>query len=277
MHIIYFFFSKNFKIKKMSTLRFVRNFSTRTFKPNNFKKLSIVNANASNASNSNGLFIANNNNILFPNTTTTNSIFIRNQYAIVTRKSSTTTNSENNKTAGSSGENNGGGGGSNAALWLGAGLVAVGVGYYAYNSETILASLKNLNPGTPSSKTATTPDYQKLYYQIADVLEDDNHDDGSFGPLFIRLAWHAAGTYDKETNSGGSNGATMRFNPESNHGANLGLQLARDKLEEIKKKNPEITYSDLWSLAAVVAIQEMVFIFVDRCILGLISFYENCQ
>ncbi|CAJ0833476.1 7299_t:CDS:2 [Entrophospora sp. SA101] len=237
-----------------TSLRFVRNLSTRAFKPNNFKKLSIANTNASNASNSNGIFIANNNGMLFPNTTTTttNSIFIRNQYAIIARKSSTTTNNESNKAGGS-----GGSSGGNSALWLGAGLVAVGVGYFAYNSETILASLQNLNPATPSPKTATTPDYQKIYYEIADILEDDNHDDGNFGPLFIRLAWHAAGTYDKETNTGGSNGATMRFSPESHHGANLGLQLARDKLEEVKKKNPEISYSDLWSLAAVVAIQEM--------------------
>lgn len=31
------------------------------------------------------------------------------------------------------------------------------------------------------------------------------------GPVFVRLAWHCAGTYDKATNTGGSNGATMRY------------------------------------------------------------------
>ena len=41
-------------------------------------------------------------------------------------------------------------------------------------------------------------------------------------------------SYDKETNTGGSNGATMRFDPESEHGANAGLRTARDFLEPIK-------------------------------------------
>jgi hypothetical protein len=36
-----------------------------------------------------------------------------------------------------------------------------------------------------------------------------SYDDGSYGPVFVRLAWHASGTYDKDTKTGGSNGATM--------------------------------------------------------------------
>lgn len=81
--------------------------------------------------------------------------------------------------------------------------------------------------------------------------------------------------YDKLTNTGGSNGATMRFAPEGDHGANAGLKAARDFLEPIKgilphsspqimlfahmnlEKHPWISYSDLWTLAGVCAIQEM--------------------
>lgn len=37
-----------------------------------------------------------------------------------------------------------------------------------------------------------------------------DYDDGSYGPVLVRLAWHTSGTYDKATNTGGSNGATMR-------------------------------------------------------------------
>jgi catalase (peroxidase I) len=49
----------------------------------------------------------------------------------------------------------------------------------------------------------------------------------------------------------------MRFAPESAHGANAGLAVARQRLESVKAKHPDISYSDLWSLAGVVAIQEM--------------------
>jgi cytochrome c peroxidase len=37
-----------------------------------------------------------------------------------------------------------------------------------------------------------------------------SYDDGSYGPVLLRLAWHASGTYDKDTKTGGSNSASMR-------------------------------------------------------------------
>lgn len=49
----------------------------------------------------------------------------------------------------------------------------------------------------------------------------------------------------------------MRFAPESDHGANAGLKVARDRIESVKAKHPWISYSDLWILGAVCAIQEM--------------------
>jgi len=109
------------------------------------------------------------------------------------------------------------------------------------------------------SGPATLKDYQEVYNAIAEKLESDPEYDGlgHFGPVLVRLAWHASGTYDKNTNSGGSNGATMRFAPESNHGANAGLIVARDYMQDIHDQFPWITYSDLWTLGGVVAIQEM--------------------
>lgn len=101
-------------------------------------------------------------------------------------------------------------------------------------------------------------DYQKVYNDIAGILEKEDYDDGSYGPVLLRLAWHASGTYDKKDGSGGSDGATMRFAPESDHGANAGLTIARNLLLKVKKDNPNLSFSDLWSLAGVVAIQEMV-------------------
>jgi len=49
----------------------------------------------------------------------------------------------------------------------------------------------------------------------------------------------------------------MRFKPESDHGANAGLGIARDLLEKVKVKYPGISYGDLWTLAGVVAVEEM--------------------
>ena len=99
--------------------------------------------------------------------------------------------------------------------------------------------------------------YAAVYKDIAAVLDDLDYDDGSFGPVFVRLAWHAAGTYDKASGTGGSDGATMRHAPEASHGANAGLAIARARLEAVKAKHPGLSYADLWSLAGVCAIQEM--------------------
>ena len=92
---------------------------------------------------------------------------------------------------------------------------------------------------------------------IEDTLDDEDYDDGSYGPVFVRLAWHSSGTYDNADGTGGSNGATMRFSPEAGWGANAGLLAARDRLEPIKKQFPWISYSDLWTLAGAVAIEAM--------------------
>ncbi|KAL1964622.1 hypothetical protein VTN77DRAFT_6796 [Rasamsonia byssochlamydoides] len=141
---------------------------------------------------------------------------------------------------------------SNSPLIWGVGLAAAaGAGYYFYQKGDVKA--KSTGPFVP-----TKEDYQKVYDEIARLLvEKDDYDDGSYGPILVRLAWHASGTYDKETGTGGSNGATMRFAPESEHGANAGLKVARDFLEPVKEKFPWISYSDLWTLAGVCAIQEM--------------------
>jgi cytochrome c peroxidase len=72
-------------------------------------------------------------------------------------------------------------------------------------------------------------------------IENNDYDDGSYGPLFVRLAWHASGTYSKHDQKGGSNGATMRFDPEAKEGANNGLDLARQLLEPMKIKYPGLS------------------------------------
>ncbi|KAI1088535.1 heme peroxidase [Rostrohypoxylon terebratum] len=139
--------------------------------------------------------------------------------------------------------------GSNTLLYLAGAAVAGGAGYYFYAQG-----------GSAGTKvfTPTKEDYVKVYNEIAKLLEEhDDYDDGSYGPVLLRLAWHASGTYDLATGTGGSNGATMRFAPEGDHGANAGLKNARDFLEPVKAKFPWISYSDLWIIGGVAAIQEM--------------------
>ncbi|KAL2168489.1 hypothetical protein VTG60DRAFT_7225 [Thermothelomyces hinnuleus] len=139
---------------------------------------------------------------------------------------------------------------SSAWIWA-AGAAAAGAGGWYF--------LNNQSSATPQVFKPKYEDYQAVYNEIANRLEEDSdYDDGSYGPVLLRLAWHASGTYDKETGTGGSNGATMRFSPEADHGANAGLKAARDFLEPVKQKFPWISYSDLWILAGVCAIQEML-------------------
>jgi cytochrome c peroxidase len=129
------------------------------------------------------------------------------------------------------------------ALWLGAGVLGVGLGVYQLN---------NLNEAH-----AYDTNWDEIREEIASLLDNADYDDGSYGPILVRLAWHASGTYSTFSKDGGSDGATMRFCPESRHGANAGLGVARDLLEPIKRRHPEISYADLWTLAGSVAIEEM--------------------
>ncbi|EFP78226.1 heme-binding peroxidase [Puccinia graminis f. sp. tritici CRL 75-36-700-3] len=106
-------------------------------------------------------------------------------------------------------------------------------------------------------------DYDAVCDSIRRILNQpgyDNYDEDvkhTAGPVLVRLAWHAAGTYDKETDTGGSDGAGMRYEAEGGDPANAGLQHARVFLEPVKKEHPWITYADLWTLAGVVAVKEM--------------------
>lgn len=100
-------------------------------------------------------------------------------------------------------------------------------------------------------------DYQAVRADIKAIVKNPSYDDGSIAPVLVRLAWHASGTYDKTTCTGGSDGATMRFEIESKDPANAGLVHARDFLLPVKEKHPWITHADLWTLAGVVGIEAM--------------------
>ncbi|KAF8639573.1 hypothetical protein AX17_001475 [Amanita inopinata Kibby_2008] len=153
---------------------------------------------------------------------------------------------------------------SNTALYTGIGaVVALGAYAFYFYSDSGKETATAIKSGVQNAKVATKfvptkEDYQKVYNRIAQIMDDaGDYDDGSYGPVLLRLAWHSSGTYDKDTKTGGSNYATMRFEPESLHDANNGLNVARNLMEKVKAEFPWISYGDLWTLAGVAAIQEM--------------------
>lgn len=97
--------------------------------------------------------------------------------------------------------------------------------------------------------------YEAVRADLINVMNSPEWDDGSYAPLLIRLAWHSSGTYNKADGTGGSNGATMRHALEAGDPENAGLDKARAYLEQVKMKNPWISYADLWILAGCVAIE----------------------
>ena len=98
-------------------------------------------------------------------------------------------------------------------------------------------------------------DYAAVRRELTLLMDNPSWDDGSLAPVFLRLAWHSSGTYDKATNTGGSNGAGMRYETEAADPENAGLEVARAFLEPVKRRFPGISYSDLWILAAYVGIE----------------------
>ena len=76
-------------------------------------------------------------------------------------------------------------------------------------------------------------------------------------PIAMRVAWHSAGTFDESDGTGGTQGATMQYEPQSADEANAGLHIVRDMLHLVKKKYPQISMADLWAFAGCAAIEFM--------------------